>query len=110
MATLTSHHTYQLAISHPSFSRERFFWTCAGGVAVFSLLYLYFIGGTVLNIVERKNTEAEIRMVSGRVAGLESEYIEQTRSLDIAAARVSGYAEIKNIAHISRISALTLRE
>lgn len=76
---------------------------------VLSLLYLYFIGGTVMHIVERKNIEAEIRSLSTQMSALESEYAERGKSLDLSQAINAGYMEVKNIAHVSRAPSLTMR-
>ena len=74
------------------------------GILASALLYAYFVSSSVLNIVQRKNIEANINIASSRVGDLESEYIFLTKNITLQYARTLGFSEPKDVAYVKTAS------
>lgn len=88
----------------------KIFWCGVILLALFSVLYTYFIAATVVHAVEREDSESEIRGLSERISSLEVDIASHESALGDESLASQGYIELENIAHISRSPALTLRD
>ena len=68
-----------------------------------SLIYIFFIGKIVFNIVDRKNIETEMRDISSSVSSLQVEYFNLNNKIDLAYAKSIGFSESSSVvfAHLS---------
>ncbi|MBP6866079.1 MAG: hypothetical protein KBC12_00880 [Candidatus Pacebacteria bacterium] len=79
------------------------------GFGLFALLYLFLLGSSVLNIVERKTLETEARTISNEIGALELNYLQVSSSIDRELSSSMGFEEIsqnfatrKSVALISK--------
>ena len=59
-----------------------------------TLLYILFLGNMVFNIVERRNLEKDVRVISNEVQALELDYLSMSGELDLDLSRSMGFKEI----------------
>jgi len=72
-------------------------------LGVFALFaYIYFIGLSVLSVVDRKETERMTGRVGAEVAGLESEYAALDQRIDLLAATTAGFKEVTDPRYVNR--------
>jgi len=62
---------------------------------VLALLYVFLLGNTVFNIVERKALETRVHTFVNDVGNLELEYISMSKKVDLNLAYSLGFKEIK---------------
>jgi len=67
------------------------FWT----FAALLLFYIISLGNMVVNIIERKSVEADIRNIGSEVRSLELTYLSMSNSVDINLSRSLGFIEAK---------------
>ncbi|MFA6494725.1 MAG: hypothetical protein WCT49_06780 [Candidatus Paceibacterota bacterium] len=89
---------------------QKAFWVLTVLIACTVAFYLYIIQSTIVNIVERKTAESQIRETSSKVAELEAEITELGKSMDVNLAQTMGYHEISKIDYVSRTPVLTMRD
>lgn len=89
---------------------RKLFWYFVFAIFALSLAYMYFIGTAVVHIVDRKNSETEIRQLSGSVAGLEAKISAFETSVNLASAQIAGFVEVIDIAYVPKTVSLTLRD
>jgi hypothetical protein len=63
--------------------------------AALALVYVFFLGNMVFNIVERRVLEEQARAVSNEVMDMESVYLSESRSLDLPLSSTMGFKEAK---------------
>ena len=68
-------------------------WILLSLVITLSCVYAYFINGTIQNIVEAKDMRTKISTLTSSVSGLETDYIAQKSSLDLAYAHEVGFSD-----------------
>ncbi len=56
-------------------------------------MYLFFVGTTIFNIVERKNTDNDNRSLSSRVSELELSYLSESNKIDLNLAYSLGFKD-----------------
>lgn len=62
------------------------------GIAIAgALIYMYFIGSIVINIIARKNIESENRVISSKIAEMQFTYLASMNAIDKAYAAQLGY-------------------
>ena len=59
-------------------------------VAVF-VTYMYFVSASVMNVVMRKETDAQIREIATQVGQLEAQYIDMQHSVSSDIATLRGF-------------------
>lgn len=64
--------------------------------------YVYFVGKIVFDVVARRSAEVAIRKEEGAINTLESSYLQQLRSLDLAEAGTLGLTESHSILYAHR--------
>lgn len=79
-------------------------------VIVFAGLYVYFVAGTVANILSRKSTELEIKQTASHISDLEETYLAKNQSIDIAFAKDHGFSETNNVLFVTRPSIVGLND
>ncbi|MCK9352311.1 MAG: hypothetical protein M0P76_06030 [Candidatus Pacebacteria bacterium] len=89
---------------------QKAFWVLTVLITCTVAFYLYIIQSTIVNIVERKTAESQIRETSSKVAELEAEITELGKSMDVNLAQTMGYHEISKIDYVSRTPVLTMRD
>lgn len=70
-------------------------------LAVSFALYLFFVGSTILNIVERKNLENNNRILNSKVSELELKYLSETSKIDLNLAYSLGFKDAVGTAFAS---------
>ncbi len=70
-----------------------FFLLLAVAVGLSCFLYLFFVGTTIFNIVERNNLESQNRELSSRVGELELLYLSESNKIDINLAYSLGFKD-----------------
>ena len=64
-------------------------------LGILTLLYIFFLGNMVFNIVERKALEKSALTLSNKVGNLELEYFSMSQKVDLNLAYSLGFKEIK---------------
>ena len=64
-------------------------------LGILTLLYIFFLGNMVFNIVERKALEKSALTLSNEVGNLELEYFSMSQKVDLNLAYSLGFKEIK---------------
>ena len=64
-----------------------------GALMLCCLLYVYFLGSVIFDVVARKNAESMVRTAQANVGALELEYFEASKTLTIERARELGFVE-----------------
>lgn len=73
------------------------------------IMYAFFLGQMVLNIVERKNIESESRKISATIGELELSYFSKSSEIDQSISATMGFKETKaNFATRKSLGTLTL--
>ena len=86
---------------HGDFERTTFVLLSLGaGVSFF--LYLFLVGSTIFNVVERKNAEITNRSLETSVSELELVYLSESKRIDMALAKTLGFKEANRPAFASR--------
>jgi hypothetical protein len=62
---------------------------------VLSLFYLFMLGNTVRNIIERRSFDTEARNISAEVSNLELTYLNMSNSIDLNYSHAKGFTEAK---------------
>lgn len=57
--------------------------------------YILLLGDIIFNIIERRALEADARIISNEVAGLELQYLSASDTIDLALAKSMGFQETK---------------
>lgn len=60
-----------------------------------SLCYMFMLGNTVKNIIERRSFESEARNISAEVSNLELTYLNMSNSIDLNYSHAKGFTEAK---------------
>ncbi len=80
-----------------------------GSFGALALLYVFFLGNMVMNIVERKGLEAEARLLSSEVRNLELTYLSMSNQVDLSLSYSLGFKDIKaNFAARKSLGSATL--
>lgn len=69
------------------------FWS----FGVLALLYVFLLGNMVRNIVERRNLETNMRLLSNEVNNLELTYLSESKNIDLNFSHSLGFKEAKTI-------------
>lgn len=96
MNTITSQ--YHTIVDHPSFERRMF-----GGLvfllAASMAVYGFFLGKTVVSVIERKVAEAEVSKIASSIGAIEAEYLTLSSGIDLNTALSYGFTESKKTAY-----------
>ncbi|GEM_PF-557683 len=60
-----------------------------------AFLYVFLLGNMVLNIVERRSLEADVRSLSSEVRNLEVTYLSLSNNIDLPLSHSLGFQETK---------------
>jgi cell shape-determining protein MreC len=93
-----------IAINLDTNLRKKLILSLFGGAILFAFLYGYFINQTILNVVARKNIEADLIELGSEVSSLEVEYIKLKNKIDLEFAHSLGYKDVSDIKFVSRKS------
>ncbi|MFM7089024.1 MAG: hypothetical protein ACKOW9_05875 [Candidatus Paceibacterota bacterium] len=74
--------------------RARIFQGMIGLFALLVLFYLFLLGSSVMNVVERKNLESEAHMLANEIGTLELEYLQISNTIDRELSVQMGFEEI----------------
>jgi len=86
---------------------QKIFWVLAAGIICTLAFYLYIVRSTIVNVVDRKTAEMEIRQSESKIAELEAELTLLGKGVDVNLAKEQGYKEISKIDYVSRTQPLT---
>ncbi|MDD5068026.1 MAG: hypothetical protein PHS53_01065 [Candidatus Pacebacteria bacterium] len=82
--------------------QKLFFWGAFLLLVVSVCSYVYFLNGTIRNVVERQKAETRIASIRGAVGELESRYIVLKDSITLDLASSLGFQTVQNPVFISR--------
>lgn len=75
--------------------QHRVFWVLVSTILVGSLLYSVFTVATVVNVVERKQAEAQASTLASEVSQLQFSYIQKRNTIDPA--QTKRYVQAANV-------------
>lgn len=85
-------HISQIKIGAESTNKKLF--TLLIGLSIFALLvYMYYIGAIVFNVIARKNIENENKAIASIIAEMQVDYLSKIGSIDKSFALRSGYED-----------------
>jgi hypothetical protein len=67
---------------------------------VFAVLYIYFVGASILNVIARKDALQQMATLAGAVASLEREYFTSTSSVGPDAGQRLGLQPVSATAYV----------
>lgn len=88
-------------IDHPLFER-RMFWGLVGVLAVMISMYGFFLGKTVVSVVERRFAQAEIEQIGSNVSNLEAQYLSKSETINMTQALAYGFVESEKTVYAVR--------
>lgn len=69
------------------------FWLLSAGLLLCGPLYVYYVNAAIVNIVDRKQAEAETRDVAANISELEALYYERSSVITPEFAYEQGFIE-----------------
>lgn len=60
-----------------------------------SILYVFFLGNMIFNIVERKNVESQVRTLANEVMDLEAKYLSMSEKVNLSESYALGFKDTK---------------
>ncbi len=87
-------------------TRRRIFSFMLAAIALFSGLYIYFLGHIVFDIIGRRAAISQTHELASSVGALEVQYISLTNKIDLAYAKANGFTESKSPEFASRKGAV----
>lgn len=84
------------------YSERKAFWFSVLFVAAFSGLYMYFVNGAIVNVVERQKIEKEIVALNSRISELESSYFGLNNQISFNYALSMGFVKMAGEKYVSR--------
>ena len=97
---------FNTAVSESLHLEKKLFLAVYGTFFLLLSLYIFFVSQTIFNIVERKNAEQEMRILSSNLSSGEVEYMALAKDIDLNLAQTLGFNESANIYFASRRSAV----
>ncbi len=96
----TARHGLSLMMEHPY---ERILARCLT-IAVVTLVagYLYFVSGSVLNVMARKDALTQVTKIQGAIGGLEQQYFALSQDVTPSTGGVLGLAPVENTQYVYR--------
>ena len=89
---------------------QKIFWVLVSTIVVCVVLYMAIVARTIINVVDRKVAEENIKHINSSISELQSEYIALGQEIDLSYAKTNGFHEVANIDYVSRIPTLTMRD
>ena len=74
--------------------RVRIFQGIVGAFALLIIFYLFLLGSSVMNVVERKTLESEAHILANEIGALEVEYLQVSNTVDRELSIQMGFEEI----------------
>ena len=75
---------------------KRILNTILASFGFLAICYVFFLGNTVFNIIERRVSETDARSLLNEVGNLESEYLNVSSKVDANLAESMGFKETKD--------------
>lgn len=97
MNTITAQ--FHTIIDNPSFER-RVFWGLICMLAISIAVYGFFLGKTVVSVIERKVAEMEVSKIASAISSVEAEYLSLSSGIDLHSAGSYGFVESKKTAYV----------
>ncbi len=90
-------------------NRRTFFFAMVLLVFVSFTFYMFFLGRTIFDLVDRKNAESEIRLVMSRISDLELEVLDYNNKVTMQMAYDLGFVNNNDPKFVSRKTTALLR-
>jgi len=74
---------------------RKIFWSLIGTIILLFVLYLFFVGSSVVHVVLREEVKKDTAEVHAQVAALEAQYLAQTEAIDEDFAYLLGYISLE---------------
>ncbi len=75
---------------------------CMALIAIFLMGYLYFVGASILNVIARKEADANAAHLQSAIADMEEQYFALSQSVDQSEAQRLGLAPITDAQYVYR--------
>ena len=89
--------------------RRAVFFSLAFLVLLAFSFYMFFLGRTIFDLVDRKNAESESRLVMSRISDLELEVLEYNNTVTLQKAYELGFVNNQDPKFVSRKATALLR-
>ncbi len=89
--------------------RRVFFFGLIFLVIITFALYMFFLGRTIFDLVDRKNAEGEVRLASSRISELELEVLDYNNTVTMQKAYDLGFINNSSPEFVNRKKAALLR-
>lgn len=86
------------------YSERKAFWCLVLFMISFSGLYIYFVNGAIINVVERQKIEIEMASINSRISDLESSYISLNNKINLEYAFSAGFVKVAKEKYVYRKS------
>lgn len=83
-------------------AKKKFFWYMASSAIVFLGFYLYFVNMTIVNVVERQNTEINIASLNSRISDMESDLLDLNKKINFEYALSKGFVKMAGEKYVLR--------
>lgn len=90
-------------VQHPTFTKT-FFKGLMVSFGLCSLVYMYFLGTIIFNIINRKTIDQEARVLTSDIGTLELRYLSRTQELDLAYAQARGFVEPRELHFAQKVT------
>jgi hypothetical protein len=80
---------------------RRIFWISAVFFIAALSLYIYFLGVSVIAVIERKGAEQRGAALTASIMNLESKYVTLNKQIDLSLARERGFVDVVAPVYIS---------
>ncbi len=94
------------AYAHPL--ERRAFFLFGGLIAVLSVLYVYFVIASIMDVAAREEISQSATKTSAQVAALEAKCLSETHAITESAARDRGFVSIKDRSFVERADSVSL--
>jgi len=89
-----------LTVEHPA--ERMVFRVLLGALAAFALLYIYFVGASILNVIARKEALAQTSRLTNAVSQLEREYFAASQGVGPEDGARLGLSPVANTVYVHR--------
>ena len=94
------------AYAHPL--ERRTFFLFGGLIAVLSVLYVYFVIASIMDVAAREEISQNATKTSAEVASLEAKYLAGTHAITESAAKDRGFVSIKDRSFVEKAASVSL--
>jgi hypothetical protein len=76
-------------------------------LAIFVVLYVYFVSSSIVNVLVREEVDFDIAVISSEISELEARYLEEKNKMTLEYAYTLGFNDLKKKDFVIRASLAT---